>query len=286
MHSNKYKPLLFSVAVLALSSCKSATSSGRNDLANNVADQGQFIRKEIDASPFRLTTFQKISQVNAPTTRIYIEGDGLAWLSKTQASLNPTPTDPFALKLAAKDSAPNVIYMARPCQYSGRIDGGLCDSRYWRSARYAPEVINSYNAALNQIKAQYNLQGFELIGYSGGGTLAALLAASRSDVKTLRTIAGNLDHKEHSRVHNVSPLSASLNPPDYAARLSAIPQVHFIGSDDAVVPPSIYQSYARAFQNQSCLNYKIISGKDHDSDNWHQDWPALLGYTPRCQTHF
>lgn len=286
MSSAKHNALFFTVAVLALSSCKSATLGGRSNLADNVAQNRQFIRKEIDANPFRITTFQKMSPFAAPTTRVYIEGDGQAWLSRTQPSLNPTPTDPFALKLASQDSAPNIIYMARPCQYSGRIDGELCASQYWRSARYAPEVINSYNAALNQIKTQYNVQNFELVGYSGGGTLAALLAAHRSDVKSLRTIAGNLDHREHSRVHNVSPLSASLNPPDYAARLSKIPQVHFIGNNDDVVPPSVYQSYARAFSNQSCLQYKIFGGKDHTSESWKKDWPTLLSNTPHCQAQF
>lgn len=286
MSSAKHKALFFSVAVLALSSCKSATLGGRSDLADNIAQSGQFMRKEIDANPFRITTFQKMSQSTAPTTRIYIEGDGQAWLSRTQPSLNPTPTDPFALKLARQDSAPNIIYMARPCQYSGRIDGALCASQYWRSARYAPEVINSYNVALNQIKAQHNVQNFELVGYSGGGTLAALLAAHRNDVASLRTIAGNLDHREHSRVHNVSPLSASLNPPDYAARLSAIPQVHFIGNNDDIVPPNVYQSYARAFSNQSCLQYKIVGDKGHASENWQKDWPALLNHKPHCQVQF
>lgn len=274
--------LLMSVAAITLSSCGGATLEGRSDLANDVASGSQMRKATINADPFIITSYQKILQPGTASARIYIEGDGLAWLSKSQPSLNPTPTDPFALKLAAKDNAPNVIYLARPCQFSGRIDGQLCEPKYWRSARYAPEVIRSYNDALNKIKVQYSLHNLELVGYSGGGTLAALLAANRNDVTSLRTVAGNLDHKEHSRVHGVSMLSDSLNPIDYTARLSAIPQYHFIGGEDDIVPQSIYQSYAKHFSDQRCLNYKIVPGKDHASDNWHSDWPALLNSRAVC----
>ena len=48
---------------------------------------------------------------------VYIEGDGYAWATTTDPSDDPTPINPLALRLAAVDDAPNVLYLARPCQF-------------------------------------------------------------------------------------------------------------------------------------------------------------------------
>lgn len=232
------------------------------------------------APPFALTAYIKITAPDE-AAHVYIEGDGLAWLSRSEPSLNPTPTDPVALRLAAKDSAPNVIYLARPCQYSGTASGARCDMKYWTGSRYAPEVLQSYNAALDQLKSQHGLSGFDLIGFSGGGTMAAILAGQRDDIRSLRSVAGNLDHAEHSRVHDVSQLSNSLNPPQYAEKLAAVPQYHFIGGRDHIVPKSIYDAYTRALPAQNCTGYQIVAGADHHS-GWTAIWPELLRVKPVC----
>ena len=33
---------------------------------------------------------------------------------------NPTPVNPMLLKLATMDKRPNIVYIARPCQYTFR----------------------------------------------------------------------------------------------------------------------------------------------------------------------
>ena len=63
---------------------------------------------------------------------IYIEGDGRAWLNKNRPSLDPTPKNSLALKLAEIDPAPNVIYLARPCQYSKLIKKRLAHKNIGR----------------------------------------------------------------------------------------------------------------------------------------------------------
>lgn len=268
---------------LLISACaNSASVSSRQSLAQDIAQTSSFKQKIINAAPFALTTYQRINQPSSQSANIYIEGDGLAWLSRSTPSLNPTPSDPIALHLAKADPAPNVIYLARPCQYSGRIDGKPCDQKYWMGSRYAPEILNSYNTALNDLKNKNGFSSFNLIGFSGGGTIAAILAGQRSDIATLRTVAGNLDHKAHSQYHRVSPLSSSLNPPNYAARLKLIPQHHFIGANDETVPPEIYQSYKNEIGNSSCLNASIIPNTNH-SDGWTEQWSGLLKQEPTCQ---
>lgn len=272
---------LLTGTALFLAGCASVSLEGRHDLAREIAASAQMQPRTLSASPFALSSFVRITAPSQPA-HVYIEGDGLAWLSRSEPSLNPTPTDPVALRLAAKDSAANVIYLARPCQYSGAANGGRCAMKYWMGSRYAPEVLRSYNTALDQLKAQHRLSGFDLIGFSGGGTMAAILAGQRDDVRSLRSVAGNLDHEEHSRVHDVSKLGNSLNPPQYADKLARVPQYHFIGGEDNIVPKSIYDSYARALPAQDCTGYKIVQGVGHDS-GWMDVWPELLRVTPRCR---
>ncbi|MCC6656833.1 MAG: alpha/beta hydrolase, partial [Rhodocyclaceae bacterium] len=51
------------------------------------------------------------------TLTIYIEGDGAPWPSPYHPPSDPTPRDPLALRLADRDTAPQLAYLGRPCQY-------------------------------------------------------------------------------------------------------------------------------------------------------------------------
>lgn len=196
--------------------------------------------------------------------RVYIEGDGFAWATHSRLSEDPTPINPFTAGVMASDPSRCKVYIARPCQYVG-TDG--CDSTYWSDKRFAGEVIESYNDALDQIKNRYRNDSFFLIGYSGGGAVAALSAAYRDDVRRLVTIAGNLDTEAWVKHHAISPLIGSLNPADFASKLESIPQLHLIGSDDTIMPKEIFLSYQRRFKNPETIRYKIIPQASH-SGGW------------------
>ena len=121
-----------------------------------------------------------------------------------------------------------------------------------------------------------------LIGYSGGGAVATLLAAERHDIYSLRTVAGNLDHQEHSRIHAVSTLSDSLNPVGHVSHLRDIPQVHFVGAMDHIVPLAVTQSYMNALGDNRCARIDVVDNAAHE-DGWVNRWPALLAKTPSCE---
>lgn len=53
-------------------------------------------------------------------------------------------------------------------------------------------VFTAYNEALDEIKKRYDITEFNLIGHDGGANIAAVLASTRKDVVSLRTVAGNL----------------------------------------------------------------------------------------------
>jgi hypothetical protein len=251
------------------------------DVAHRIASPAWMVQREIPAGRFNLTAYERM-HTRHTFADVYIEGDGKAWANKNKPSKNPTPVNPVALHLASKDTAENVVYLARPCQFSGSADEAVaCDSDYWTGRRFSQEVIDSYNTALDEIKKRYNITSFNLVGYSGGGAIASILAAQRNDVMTLRTVAGNLDHRAHSAHHKVSYLQGSMNATDFAGRLVAIPQVHFTGGQDEVVPPAILQSYLQALGPSNCVQYKLVQEAAHDK-GWVDKWPELLAIKPQC----
>lgn len=204
------------------------------------------------------------------TLHVYIEGDGYAWVSRRRPSADPTPREAVALRLAEADPGPGpVLYLARPCQYVSGEDARMCSEKYWTSARLAPEVINSLNAAVEAAKKETGARQVALIGYSGGGGAAALLAAKREDVAFLGTVAGTLDHAAWTARHNVSPLRNSLNPLEAAPQVRHIPQRHVSGRDDAIMPPEISANFCRAVQRpEACVT---VSGVAHDGA-WERVW--------------
>ena len=227
-----------------------------------------------DAPPFVLTGFVKPVTEPTDTIHVYIEGDGSAWLRGLPPD-DPTPADPVGLHLALADGAPSVLYLARPCQLTTRATEGACALPYWSSHRFSEEVVSSMNSAVDRFKKESGARLLVIIGYSGGGAVAALIAARRDDVASLITVAGTLDHRVWTSHLEVYPLSGSLNPVDQAARLASIPQTHFVGADDEIVPPLVAESYMRALPSRKNARVIRMPGYDHPCC-WDRDWPALL----------
>jgi hypothetical protein len=274
--------LMASSAALGMASCSSLPEV-RQVVAHNIASPAWLVERQIAAAPFSITAFERMHDHNAPAD-VYIEGDGLAWTSRNEASLDPTPTNPVALNLAAMDKARNVGYLARPCQFSKMLDKNTaCPAKYWTSQRFAPEVIDAMNAALDNMKAIYDITEFNLIGFSGGANVAALLAERRTDVASLRTVAGNLDHKTHSEFHKVSYLENSLNAIDDARKLADTPQRHFIGGQDKIVPPILSAKFVQAVGSDRCADITLIQEASHE-ESWADKWPELLKMPVACKT--
>ncbi len=214
---------------------------------------------------------------------IYIEGDGHAWLRPSVQSPDPTPYHPLTLQLAAIDVHPQVAYLARPCQYTMPTHNQpACQKKYWGQARMAPEVIAAMHEAVNQLKQATGAQQVALFGYSGGGGVALLLAAQRDDVASIRTIAGNLDHAAFTHHHRLTPMAASLNPLDVAAQVAHIPQIHYAGEQDKVIPPTLTTAFTAALPQPHCARQVTLPQATHTT-GWTNAWPRLLAQKPPCQ---
>ena len=209
-----------------------------------------------------------IQTQESPVLTIYIEGNGLAWESKSRVSQDPTPTLPVALQLALKHPDGAAAYLARPCQY---IKNTQCKTEDWTNARFSDSVIEATDQAISLLKTDFAAKNIRLIGYSGGGAVAALVAARRNDVLQLITIAGNLDHKAWTTHHRISPLLDSLNPVDAWGRLGEVEQVHLIGGKDKIVGEYVLASFLEYAPEDKKVSVIHFPGQGHQccwSDIW------------------
>ncbi|MBF8274192.1 MAG: hypothetical protein HW380_3297 [Magnetococcales bacterium] len=228
----------------------------------------------LEVQGFRLTGFLKQTNPEPDPLVVLIEGDGLAWRDRNTPSGDPTPVKAVSLELALANPAPDFFYMARLCQFDGR-QSPLCQVEYWTSHRYSDAVVIIHDSALDRIKAATHARSLALVGHSGGGTLATLLAARRRDVVWLVTLAANLDLDAWTTSHGVSSMPDSLNPTRFVSHLKKLPQWHFVGGEDVVVPPAVVRSFVERFPPASPVHFTLLEGVDHDCC-WMERIPSFL----------
>jgi hypothetical protein len=174
------------------------------------------------------------------------------------------------LRLMALDSAPSV-YLGRPC-YFGLAETPPCSPEFWTTARYSELVVASMQAALRRILADGQFVDLVLIGHSGGGTLAMLLADRMAQTRALITVAGNLDTATWAALHHYSPLAESLNPALLPPLPRTIYQLHLIGERDRQVTPALIRP---VILKQSSAQLQVIENFDHVCC-WQDMWPNVL----------
>ena len=262
------------MVALGLTACANIPSlDQRQSIADGLASSRDWQRIMLPAEGFQFVAYHPRLYARNATLTVYIEGDGLAWISPTQPATDPTPRDPLALRLALAHREGNAVYLARPCQYMDAVATN-CSNRYWTDRRFAAEVIAATSLAIDGLKQRFGASRLVLVGYSGGGAVAALVAAQRTDVKQLVTVAGNLDHQAWTTYHRVPPLTGSLKPTDYITALRHIPQWHFVGANDRNIPPALVQSYADRFPQNQRPGVLVEPRFDHHCC-WADEWPVL-----------
>ncbi|MFK3710209.1 alpha/beta hydrolase [Leclercia adecarboxylata] len=268
--------VLISLSLL-LAGCISANP---HRSAQKIASESGLTSEKFDTDPFPIIGWHRLTPP-VHSLRVYIEGDGFAWKSRTTPSDNPTPRNPTGLMLAAADKQTNVFYLARPCQFIGPPLPANCQVNVWTQDRFSPAVIDAMNEALSQMVLRYPGVKLDLVGYSGGGNIAALLAERRDDVRSLRTVAGNLDVAYVNAVHHVTPMPAAESAIDRAPALRTLPQIHYSGEADTTVPPAVARRFQHAVGGR-CVQTEVIRGMEHGSD-WAAVWPRLLAQgLPDC----
>lgn len=207
--------------------------------------------------------------------RVYIEGDGHAWATSSQPSTDPTPHTSMMVTFAAHDRLP-AAYLARPCQF---VTSEQCGTAVWTSDRFGSTAIAAMSAGLDALKQQFGVNDFELVGHSGGGAVALVLAGQRSDVSQVQTIAGNVDPIYWAWQKNLTPLTNPETPLKYMARLQTIPQRHYLGLNDAVVPSTVTYKYASQLKGK-CIDL-VETAATHNS-GFAESWLRLSNQAIPC----
>jgi hypothetical protein len=269
MAGNKLLAVLFPAFFFLLAGCSGSPEYLKNRFVDKAVTAG-FRMRVIETENFEL--FSALRWQNSVSSRvvIYIEGDGRAWLSKSIPATQPTPVESPVFAMAHQDVLGNVLYLARPCQYeAGPVD--LCEIKYWTSHRYSEEIVESYVEAIASVAEQFGFREFVLVGYSGGGVIASLLASRLKGVELLVTVAANLDHPYWTNLHGVSPLSGSLRLPEDSPGIESITQHHFVGADDTVVPARVLENYLGQLPDQGQARLEEVEAYDHRCC-WAQGW--------------
>jgi len=80
-------------------------------------------------------------------------------------------------------------------------------------------------------------------------------------------------------------MTESLNPVDISEKLTALPQLHFVGISDKVIPKQVALRFIARQQSQSnpapCAGLMMVAAGHQD--NWVQQWPQLLRQPFPCQ---
>lgn len=206
------------------------------------------------------------AQANAPLT-IFLESDGMPWLDGRRPSADPTTRQPLALEMLFRSPAP-AAYVTRPCYHGLHSD--KCTVEHWTGARYSAAVVESMAATVREAQRRSGATRVAFVGYSGGGTLAVLIAERLDNVASVVTIAANLDTDAWTEHHKYLPMSQSLNPA-LSDRPHPWPELHLRGATDSVVPAA---TTARYFARYPRARQRTIEGFDHVCC-WVRDWPSI-----------
>ncbi len=245
--------------------------------ALNTAKNSDWILETVapsETNGFELLSARAPVKSMSDVLTIYIEGDGHAW-DRSLPSVDPTPLDPIALRLALVHGNGEVAYLGRPCQYVGVGGNAKCVPKVWTDERFSKQTLQTMQGGVNYLKKVSGAQELVLVGYSGGGALALLLAAHRADVTKVITVAGNVDITAWLDFHHLPPMNTALNPADFIAQTQSVPQFHFVGAKDRVTPSGLTLSYAQKFPKSSPIQVIEIPEYGHTCC-WVEAWGALL----------
>ena len=228
-------------------------------------------REALKGGAFQHVLFAHAGQArHASALHLYFDGDGTPWTAPSQVAADPSTRRALILDLMIQDPTPAVL-LGRPCYYLTSPDPA-CTPQAWTVARYSEAVVASLAVLAAQVIRRHPHAEVTLIGYSGGGVLAMLLAPRLAGVTGVLTVAANLDTAVWTAHHAYSPLTDSLNPAEQPPLASTIRQWHLYGAVDRNVPRTLS---ARFFARQPQAQSADIPDFDHRCC-WVEIWSELL----------
>ncbi len=262
---------LFIIIVALTSSCSSPAKKLQNQAEHYGLKEIVIKANNYSIKSYYSERFEKKNKNDL--VFVYLEGDGRPWSKRLGPNNDPNTHKSVVLPLLAKTKEQS-IYLSRPC-YGFSPMPKNCNPQWWTSHRYSKQVVEEMDEALRQLKQFLNIKKMVLVGHSGGGTLAMLLAKSRADEKdivAIITLAGNLDHKAWTDHFNYLPLTGSLNPVEEPQLSPLIIQWHFAGKKDKTMP---LQLTKKATKKNNHAKVIVKEKFDHDCC-WQTIWEETV----------
>jgi len=213
-----------------------------------------FIAKEIRTSNnLSISVWEKENILLDQTLRLYIEGDG-----------DPNPSHLVALDFAERDTNPNVIYIARPCQWSNEP---LCKQKpnIYGQDRFHTEIMSEMTELITYLMKKYHATDVELIGYDGGAVVA-LNVATKVPTKRVITIAGIVGLSSYNAYHNLPDTEDAEDPEKNHFELAKIPQIHYVGARDEITPRQLAEYFVKKLDQPKSAVVKVVPDVNHV--NW------------------
>lgn len=253
-------------AVLFCAAC--AVLQSPSEYTRTAAHQAGFVSMQVPDARLRAYVRRSGPETNDARVTVYVESDGAPWRFPDEPPADPTPLKPLVLSMAIADSSPATAYLGRPCQYLDQAGRLKCDPQLWMQARFGDEAVAAMSQAVDRIKLNLGATEVNLVGYSGGGAMAALIAARRNDVSCLVTVAAPLDTSAWTDALRVSRLELSMNPVDVADKLQNVRQTHFTGRRDKLVPPSTSRRFLERVPGATVIDKEAFDHQCCWSDEW------------------
>ena len=212
-----------------------------------------FTAKEIETSHFTIAVWEKNSIQSGKSLRIYFEGDG-----------DPNPQHQVAREYAEMDTTSNVIYVARPCQWT---NDKVCKKKpeIYGNSRFHTEIMKEMTELTEYLLIKYKAPDVELIGYDGGAVVA-LNVATKVPTKRIITIAGITDISTYLDYNDLPAMEDIDNPADQLLVLAQIPQIHYVGGQDTVTPRRLAERFVGKMVAPKSAVVKSVPAATHT--NW------------------
>lgn len=230
--------------------------------AYKVLDNMDFPALEVETSYFKHLVIQNDDKkFNGPVV-VFIEGDGQPWETRYRVAFDPTPDQPLMLHWFQQSEYAS-LYLGRPCYY-GLVDPA-CAPYWYTHGRYSEQVVASMADALSQSVGD---RPVVLIGHSGGGTLAVLMAELLPNLLGVVTVAGNLQVASWVDYHNYSELLGSQDPESVIPQDRDIVEKHFYSANDRIILGEWVRAYSSVRANAESM---ILDAPDHNI-GWKPYW--------------
>lgn len=217
----------------------------------------------LEGQGFRLAAAERPGDGESLT--VFIEGDGRPWIDGgRRVSDDPTPRRTPMLQRFLEAPAP-ALYLGRPC-YFGMGPEALCHPALWTFSRYSARVVAAMTSGLLAwLDRRPGQPQVTLIGHSGGGVLALLLAERLPQANRVIAYATPVDIDRWSRLHGFTPLFDSLNPAEKNTWRSDVQRSLIFGGEDRQVPPAAFVDAAERIPGAVVI---VVPGGDHSLEGW------------------